>query len=151
MAAFFIVTADAQEAAARDIESPRSAGVWSLTSENDLFGGTDQNYSNGIRLERVRPANEITPGLNWVANRIPILDLDRTELRQGFALSHAIFTPEDIEAPVPDPTDRPYAAWLYASGTVVGTTRLGPGELVLDVLQANLAVVGPAAACEFVQ
>jgi hypothetical protein len=151
LAAFFMAAASAQETGVPAVEPPQPIGVWSLTSENDLFGGTDRNYSNGIRIERVRPANKVTPGLNWVANRIPFLDLDRTELRQGFALSHTIFTPEDIEAPVPDPEDRPYAAWLYASGTVVGTTRLGPGEMVQDVLQVNLGVVGPSAGGQFVQ
>ena len=75
----------------------------------------------------------------------------RTELRQGFALSHTIFTPEDIEAELPDPTDRPYAGWLYASGTVVGTTRLGPSQMVQDVLQVNLGIVGPSAGGKFVQ
>lgn len=139
------------ETGAENPPAPRNAGVWSLTSENDLFGGTDRNYSNGLRLERVRPANEITPGLKWVADRIPVLDLKRTELRQGFALSHTIFTPEDIEAEIPDPTDRPYAGWLYASGTVVGTTRLGPSQMVQDVLQVNLGIVGPSAGGKFVQ
>ncbi len=145
LAAFFMASATAET------EAPQPTGVWSLTSENDLFGGTDRNYSNGIRLERVRPANRITPGLKWVANRIPFLDLDRTELRQGFALSHTIFTPEDIEAEIPDPNDRPYAAWLYGSATVVGTTRLAERQIVQDVLQVNLGVVGPSAGGQFVQ
>jgi lipid A 3-O-deacylase len=150
LAAFFMANASAQSSVPM-VPMPEPVGVWSLTSENDLFGGTDRNYSNGLRLERVRPANAVTPALNWVANRIPILDLDRTELRQGFALSHTIFTPEDIEAATPDPTDRPYAGWLYASGTVVGTTRLGLSQTVQDVLQVNLGVVGPSAGGKFVQ
>ena len=150
LAAFFMTEAAAQDAATTPAP-PRAAGVWSLTSENDLFGGTDRNYSNGLRIERVRPANAVTPALDWVANRIPLLDLDRTELRQGFALSHTIFTPEDIEAETPDPTDRPYAGWLYASGTVVGTTHLDDGGTIQDVLQVNLGVVGPSAGGKFVQ
>lgn len=127
-------------------DQPRGEGVWSLTSENDLFGGTDRNYSNGLRIERVTPANEVTPVLDWVANRIPILDLNRTELRQGFALSHTIFTPEDITLENPDPEDRPYAGWLYFSSTVVATT--GNTQ---DILQANIGIVGPSAGGKFVQ
>lgn len=134
-----------------DVPQVARNGVWSLTSENDIFGGTDRNYSNGLRIERVRPANKITPTLCWVAKRIPFLDLNRTELRQGFALSHAIFTPEDITVQTPDPTDRPYAAWAYGSATVVATTRLGQGEMIQDVLQVNLGIVGPSAGGEFVQ
>ena len=38
-------------------EPERARGVWSVTSENDIFGGTDRNYSNGMRIERVSPAN----------------------------------------------------------------------------------------------
>jgi len=126
-------------------------GVWSLTSENDIFGGTDRNYSNGLRIERVRPENCLTPGMGWVAARLPFLDLDRTDLRQGFALSHAIFTPEDIARTEPDPNDRPYAGWLYFSATAVATTPLSERQMVQDVLQVNLGIVGPAAGGEWVQ
>jgi len=72
-------------------------------------------------------------------------------LRQGFALSHTMFTPEDIETAAPDPSDRPYAAWLYGSATVVGTTRLGARQMVQDILQVNLGLVGPSAGGSFVQ
>ncbi|MEM8617389.1 MAG: lipid A deacylase LpxR family protein, partial [Pseudomonadota bacterium] len=129
----------------------RTKGVWSLTSENDLFGGTDRNYSNGLRIERVTPANEVTPGLRWVANRLPVLNLNRRELRQGFALSHTIFTPEDIEAETPDPEDRPYAGWLYGSATVVATSQRSDGGTIQDTLQLNLGIVGPSAGGKFVQ
>ena len=121
-------------------------GVWSVTSENDLFGGTDRNYTNGLRIERVSPANEVFPVLNWAAESLPILDLERKELRQGLALSHAIFTPDDITRVQPDPDDRPYAGWLYLSGTVVASD-----DHIQDVLQLNVGVVGPSALGEFVQ
>ena len=145
LAALFSCPALAQE---QDVgpEPERARGVWSVTSENDIFGGTDRNYSNGMRIERVSPANKVNPALDWVADRIPILDLDRTELREGWAFSHAIFTPEDITTTSPDPTDRPYAAWAYLSGTVVATT----GN-IQDVFQINLGIVGPSAQGQFVQ
>lgn len=128
-------------------DAPRKPGVWSLTTENDVFGGgTDRNYSSGLRIERVSAADDVHPGLNWVANRLPWLDLDRTDLRQGFALSHIIYTPEDKTLTVPDPNDRPYAAWLHGSATVVATD-----ETTQDTLQVNLGIVGPSAGGEFVQ
>lgn len=126
--------------------SEDARGVWSLTSENDLFGGTDRNYTNGIRIERVSGENNVLPILDWAAARLPFIDIERTKLRQGLALSHAIFTPDDISRSVPDPDDRPYAGWLYLSGTVVATD-----ENIQDILQLNLGVVGPAALGEFVQ
>ena len=129
---------------AQEVKKP---AVTSLTVENDKFGGgTDRNYSNGLRIERVSGADEIFPALEWVADRIPFLDLERQELRQGFALSHVIFTPEDKTLVVPDPTDRPYAGWLFASGTIVGSSAN-----TQDTLQVNLGIVGPSAGGEFVQ
>ncbi|MEO0466305.1 MAG: lipid A deacylase LpxR family protein [Pseudomonadota bacterium] len=121
-------------------------GVISITSENDLFGGTDRNYSNGFRIERVSPADRVFPLLREAAELVPGLDLERIDLRQGFAIAHAIYTPEDISAVDPDPTDRPYAGWLHVSGTVVASD-----ENTQDVLQLNLGVVGPSASAEFVQ
>lgn len=143
VAALFVT----QGAVAQDVTAPRKPAVISLTTENDFFGGgTDRNYSNGLRIERVSGADNVHPGLEWVAHRLPWLDLDRTELRQGFALSHVIFTPEDIQAFVPDPTDRPYAGWLALSSTVTASDAD-----TQDTLQVNLGVVGPSAAGEFVQ
>lgn len=126
---------------------PQKPAVVSFSTENDFFGGgTDRNYSNGLRIERVSGADNVHPGLEWVAHRLPWIDLDRTELRQGFALSHAIFTPEDTQAFVPDPTDRPYAAWLALSSTVAASS-----DNTQDTLQVNLGIVGPSAAGELVQ
>ncbi len=143
VAAFFV----APHAVAQDTPVTKKPAVVSVTTENDFFGGgTDRNYSNGLRIERVSGADEVHPGLEWVADRLPWLDLDRTELRQGFAISHAIFTPEDISARTPDPTDRPYAAWLALSSTVVASD-----EDTQDTLQVNLGVVGPSAGGKFVQ
>lgn len=144
IAALFVPAARADEESEKDLRKP---AVVSFTTENDFFGGgTDRNYSNGVRIERVSAADDVHPALEWVANRIPYLDLSRFDLRQGFALSHAIYTPEDISRAIPDPTDRPYAAWLHISATVVATD-----EDTQDTLQVNLGMVGPAANGEFVQ
>ena len=146
---FLAVCLSAPVAHAQDNQPtvPRKPAVVSFSTENDFFGGgTDRNYSNGLRIERVSGADNVHPGLEWVAHRLPWIDLDRTELRQGFALSHAIFTPEDTQAFVPDPTDRPYAAWLALSSTVAASSAH-----TQDTLQVNLGIVGPSAAGEFVQ
>jgi hypothetical protein len=141
--------ASAEDRADTGPVAPRKPGVWSLTSENDMFGsGTDRNYSNGVRLEHVSAADEVHPGLKWVAARLPWIDVERTDLRQGFGLSHAIFTPEDITLEDPDPLDRPYAGWLSFSSTIAATD-LDKG--VQDTLQVNLGIVGPSAGGEFVQ
>lgn len=127
-------------------EGQESRGVWSMTTENDLFGGTDRNYSNGLRIERVRPATNAFPLLREAAELVPGLDIERLSLRQGFAIAHAIYTPEDISAVDPDPNDRPYAGWLHFSGTLVASD-----PDTQDTLQLNLGIVGPSAGGKFVQ
>ncbi|MEZ5953050.1 MAG: lipid A deacylase LpxR family protein [Hyphomonas sp.] len=146
---FFAPHASAQEEADLQPIQARKPAVISVTTENDFFGGgTDRNYSNGLRIERVSAADDVFPALDWVANRLPWLDMERTDLRQGFGISQAIFTPENIHTPDPDPKDRPYAAWLSLSGTAVATDV---EKGIQDTLQINLGIVGPSAAGEFVQ
>ncbi len=140
-------TTDLNAEPGEPVKKVRKPAVISVTTENDFFGGgTDRNYSNGVRIEQVSAADNVFPLLEWVADRLPWIDVSRTDLRQGFALSHAIFTPEDIHTTTPDPRDRPYAAWLALSGTVVATDAD-----TQDTLQVNLGMVGPSAAGEFVQ
>lgn len=124
---------------------------WSVTSENDLFGGTDRHYTNGLRIERFSPENKVHPFQRDVADFLPFIDLDRTTLRRGFGLTHAFFTPEDISAVEPDPTDRPYAAWLALSATVVAEQRLPSGNFIQDSLQINFGIVGPSALGDEIQ
>lgn len=124
---------------------------WSVASENDLFGGTDRHYTNGVRIERFSPTDKVHPWLRESARLIPFIDLERTELRQGLGLTHVIYTPEDISRVVPDSKDRPYAGWLALSLTGVATQRLEGGRVAQDSLQLNLGIVGPSALGEQVQ
>ena len=141
--------------------------VSTVVVENDLFGGTDQNYTNGLRLSWFGPANEVHPWLKAAARVLPWSNIGYekcgvvasgegdpgqsacaadTRLRQGFEVGHAIFTPEDISAVEPNPNDRPYAGWLFGSGTAVATT----GD-VQDTVQLNIGLIGPSALGEQAQ
>ncbi|MEL6386650.1 MAG: lipid A deacylase LpxR family protein [Pseudomonadota bacterium] len=136
----------AQSAATAANGTETQVGVVAITSENDLFGGTDRNYSNGIRAEFISRPDRAAGIFRTVADYIPGLTVDRTIIRQGFGIAHAIFTPEDISLVEPDPTDRPYAGWLAVSGTIIANDAD-----TQDSLQINLGVVGPSAAGKFIQ
>ncbi len=56
-------------------------------------------------------------------------------------LGQQIFTPANKNLPVPDPTDRPYAGWLY---TGLGLMQNSGGRR-FDELSLSLGVVGPDA------
>jgi len=134
----------AQDTAAES--NDRAPGVISVTSENDLFGGTDRNYTNGLRLERISSADSAFDILKRAGALLPGISVDEHEVRQGVAISHAIFTPEDISSAPPDGEDRPYAGWLALSLTAVSSD-----EDTQDTIQLNLGIVGPSAGGEFVQ
>lgn len=129
--------------------SANSEVPWSatLTVENDLFANTDRHYTNGIKLAWTSP--DLTaytqPGAlpDWtrpVIDRLPLIHAPCLQRKVGITLGQEIFTPEDIGRPIPNPADRPYAAWLY-----LGTALHNQNPGFLDTAEIQLGVVGPAA------
>lgn len=118
----------------------------SVTLENDLFGkGTDQNYTNGIRVGWFE-AGRKPPGITErVDEFIPFLDVNDTT-SVTYSLGHNLYTPDDIGSPEQDPDDRPWAAFVYAS---MGMVTLD--EDYLDEYEITLGLVGPAALGEQIQ
>lgn len=98
----------------------------SLTFENDFFVGFDRHYTNGVQAAFLV---DVPPLLAWSDERKMVL-----------AFGQRIFTPEDTSRRVPDPGDRPYAAWLYA----LADLRVRTG-VVVDHVTATVGVVGPSA------
>jgi hypothetical protein len=88
----------------------------SITVENDFFAGYDHHYTNGVQVAFVATPNTVA------------------------AFGQRMYTPTNTDTPTPDPTDRPYAAWLYA----LTDTRL-PTTATIDHLTLSLGVVGPDA------
>lgn len=69
-----------------------------------------------------------------------------------------MYTPDDISIPVPDPADRPYAGWLYASLGYVGEmetegTWLGLDSTVrhVSLTQIDFGVIGPMSGAGWTQ
>lgn len=124
----------------------KEGSVVSLVVENDLFAGQDRNYTNGLRLEYVSAANDVNPWLRRLADAHPLIELSHADLREGFAISHTIYTPDDITDPNPPPGSRPYAGYLGFTGFATART---PNVERTAVIQIGL--VGPAAGGKFVQ
>lgn len=120
--------------------------VISLLIENDLFGGTDRNYTNGVRLEAVSAANDVHPLLDKLARSIPFIDLSDADLRQGVAIAHVLYTPSDISLDNPPADDRPYAGYLSGSFFVAARR-----EFEQHTVQLDIGLVGPSAGGKFVQ
>jgi hypothetical protein len=122
------------------------AGTFAAVYENDTFSGNDRYYTSGLLLAWRSPSYDPPAWLAWLTERPNPFVPSGGVARWGFSLGQKIWTPEDTDRRNPDPTDRPYAAWLYGSLSVMSYTSTEIGSLELQ-----LGVVGPSALGEQVQ
>ena len=124
-------------------------GSISVVVENDLFGGTDRSYTNGLELQVASGPQQQLPLSGVLSRLLP----DRyqssapdREWRTGFGGGHVMFTPTDISLDEPDPDDRPYAGWAF-----VTTSLYSEARGVVDVAELTLGWVGDGAGAGWVQ
>ena len=103
-------------------------GYLTFFLDNDLFAGTDQNYTNGARLSYItegRPILDIPfiqqnlhrfcadgEGKSVLQRIWGFRDPRKVEYSYGFALTQLMFTPESLTALTAPPGERPYAGGL---------------------------------------
>ncbi len=124
---------------------PDPAGTLSLGIENDVLGGTDRYYTNGLQIAWRSPSADLPAPLDWLNRQLDFLQ-GPGELRWGLAIGQSIFTPENTQLTNPDPTDRPYAGYLYGALSLSRVTATS-----LSVLEIQAGIVGPSAGGKFVQ
>lgn len=117
-----------------------------LAIENDRIGdGEDRFYTNGFRLSFMETGAPIPDVIDEVVDELPFMDINNTT-SVSYSVGQNIYTPSDIKTAIPDPNDRPYAAWLYGS---VGLVTLD--DDIVDEVELSVGVVGPSAMGEKVQ
>lgn len=120
-------------------------GVYSLSFENDIFAGGDNNYTNGVRFSYFSPESEIPSWLENTANIIPFF-AEEGHKRWGLELGQNMYTPDDITIAANQPNDQPYAGWLYGAATVISDTGA-----TLDTFKLTLGMVGPSSGAKGAQ
>lgn len=134
--------------------------------ENDLFTGTDQNYTNGVGLTLV---SEDIPGrlqtdclpapMRLHAQLIQLLnpgfwaDAGDPAATQNVTVKfgQSMYTPEDFSRTDLIPDDRPYAGLLYM-GLAWNRRRQAAGDQeMLDTREITLGVIGPWSLAEQTQ
>lgn len=132
-----------------------SAWTTNLYLENDLFGETDQHYTNGIRASWISPnldEFENDPALpSWleeVNEQLSFFHDSNKGLHRNVVVSvgQLIFTPTDVDATELLENDRPYAGFLY-----MGFAYHTRSDNQLDTVEATLGIVGPASLAEEAQ
>ncbi|SMF79139.1 hypothetical protein SAMN06265365_13452 [Tistlia consotensis] len=128
-----------------------SGGYISVALENDVVGGTDKDYTTGTHLSYLSDELDCTHFARSMGHLLPFFDSDR-ELRYSVGVGQIYFTPADTQANPPDPKDRPYAGWLYASFGLVSYNDATATEIgQLETLNLDIGVVGPWALAEELQ
>lgn len=121
-------------------------GTFNLQLENDLFGSRqDRHYTTGTRFTWFSPEDTVPWGLRDVGSILPTAG-PNSRMRWSAGLGQNIYTPKDISQRNPDPTERPYAGWLYGS---VGLVADSGSEL--DNIELQVGVVGPSSLAEQTQ
>jgi lipid A 3-O-deacylase len=120
--------------------------TFTLYWENDTFGGTDSNYTNGIKLSWSTPysANNQKDGHlpDWsypIINRLPFVKNPTAKRAIALSLGQLMFTPDDTRTKELIEDDRPYAGYLYFGAgfnSIISNRK--------DTWQFNVGVVGPA-------
>jgi len=126
---------------------PLDRPVWTFTLENDLPADTDRYYTNGFRIGRTSALNDVPTVMIDAASSVlgPIGDV-----RWRAGLGQSLYTPTEIDRETPNPTDQPYAAWLYGTVGLINDVTLDGHSRQTSVL-LSLGVVGPAALGEQTQ
>lgn len=131
-------SAFAAEPAQPPVEVPKGAPIFTFYLENDYFGGTDRHYTNGAKLSWLSGNLNALP--KWsrdFADALPLVGRDAKQRNFGLALGQNMYTPEDTDARIPDPADRPYAGWTYLEFNFVNRT-----EAMMDTISFQIGVVG---------
>lgn len=119
VAAAVLAIYGATAAAADNGSSGSDPGRWAFVEENDaLITTQDRHYTQGGRFSYLLPT--LSEDGFWqhsfdtIGYVLPMFRRAPEAHRQleWIALSQSIFTPDDLSLSVPDPHDRPYAAWL---------------------------------------
>jgi lipid A 3-O-deacylase len=110
-----------------------SLGGFFLTIENDVFRGSDDDYSNGIEMEYVEGGDSygVYPGQPF---------------QRGYGISQIMYTPMDISIATNQPSDR---EWCGTMDVFYETLKVDRKEIVRQRWQ--IGVLGPSAKSEDTQ
>ncbi len=116
-----------------------------LTIENDVFTGSDNNYTNGIGLtwvsKDIKSYAEDSPIRKWGQfwSFLPFVSDEGTKTYASWSLVQEMHTPDDIKNPNPPLDDQPYAGILYVDNVLYARR-----DRWAHTWHLKLGVVGPA-------
>ncbi|MBU1228333.1 MAG: lipid A deacylase LpxR family protein [Proteobacteria bacterium] len=147
LAACCALAAAPQALAANAGGAASTAPTLILTEENDFFAGTDEQYTNGIKLNWISgdlkgyAEDERLPAFVLPYLRaLPFVNEPGQQYNVALALGQNMYTPRNTQVESAQPNDRPYAGWTYLSLALHAKTANQ-----LDSFETTLGIVGPSA------
>jgi hypothetical protein len=128
--------------------------------ENDLFNGTDSNYTNGVKYSIISP--DLSPGapdgklprrVLKLIHRVPFIGKSTPDYahKVEFAVGQNMFTPSDITRFDLIEDDRPYAGWTYISTSYHRRNKTKDTMRFMDTVEIQLGIIGPESLAEETQ
>ena len=122
-------------------------GVYNFYYENDLFAGTDNNYTSGIKLSWVSANLQDYTSDPCLPKWVRHLNHFSQSLQPGayasrnmvISAGQEMYTPTDRTRRDLITDDRPYAGWLY-----MGFAYNARNEKEMDTVELDIGMVGPA-------
>lgn len=127
-------------------------GALTLTMENDLFTGSDNNYTNGLGISWVSADVATYEDDHFVSkwarfwSFLPFASDDGYTTYAAWTLAQEMHTADDITDPNPAEDDQPYAGVLYVDSLLYARKQRWA-----HVWQLKLGVVGPDSQAEDLQ
>lgn len=138
---------------------PMNDNPWahSFFFENDLFTGTDSNYTNGVKYSLISP--DLSPRAKNASiprkaleliHKIPFIKDSGPEFSHQAEISFGqnIYTPSDTSRTDLIVDDRPYAGWSYLGLAYHRKTAFEEHLDFLDTVEVQMGIVGPQAYAE---
>jgi lipid A 3-O-deacylase len=124
--------------------------TFTLYWENDTFNGTDQDYSNGVKMTWSQPYKSAASGQRgfqeWVFKHLPFSRNSSPSKATDFSIGQFIYTPKDTARSDLIVNDRPYAGYSFLDYGFI--SKSGNRR---DVWEFEIGVVGPWSLAENTQ
>jgi lipid A 3-O-deacylase len=126
-------------------KSPLDYKTFSFYLENDVFNGTDREYTNGVKLtwisQDLSDYREDTQVPEWsypIIERLPFVNEPGLQRNVSFSIGQNMYGPEDIEQTELITDERPYAGITYLD---VGFHS--KNSMKMDSINMTLGILGP--------
>lgn len=132
--------------------NPKEGSAFALYIENDSRNiggpGSDQAYTNGLKLSYIYANNQIPRWAEKTALKLNYFDrgISSSKVNFGLSLGHQIFSPNNTDLTELISDDRPYAGWLY-TGFAVSLKQ----DDVAQFFEFDIGLIGPSALGKQVQ